>query len=301
LDFYEGSNFFAGDNDCEALSYFVRSNLSTQKNRKRKGIVYVFTVIFCFNCEYEFCNDFVWKQEMIGAVMRKQRYGFRVSMTVIIVMYMSGEQIHQQGHEGEVQAKRWLESTTRARVQWKQPDPVAIPKLAFEWFHDSPVPSKDDTYSFDLGGVLKGGEQDGKEFFAEVKRYLSDNDVDKQDGFYDKYLAGCYLALKNYPARCDIFMWITWAPFRVTAWRGQNSCEHIEKSLLKFRKKIWGIDDETEARQKIKEEHNIVESLSTRLWIIVLSDEQINNLTMTQNHLSVIARYDVKHSSEGER
>lgn len=41
----------------------------------------------------------------------------------------SGEEIQRKGEEGAHRAKRWLERTLRAKVQWVNPDPTAVKKI----------------------------------------------------------------------------------------------------------------------------------------------------------------------------
>ena len=97
----------------------------------------------------------------------------------------------ESGRDGAVRAKRWLERTTRVDVSWVNPDSVA--KLTFDWANGG-------SFSFDLGGKLRGGAFHGQEFFAEVKEY---NSVGDQPRLYDEYLAKCYRAYVVLPARCD--------------------------------------------------------------------------------------------------
>lgn len=41
----------------------------------------------------------------------------------------SGEEIQRKGEEGAHRAKRWLERTLRAKVQWVNPDRTAVKKV----------------------------------------------------------------------------------------------------------------------------------------------------------------------------
>jgi hypothetical protein len=80
---------------------------------------------------------------------------------------VSGEETQARGADGARRAKRWLDSTTRANAQWVNPDPIAVPKLTFEWA------KKPRHFSFDIAGTLLGGDLEGQEFFAESKKYPS--------------------------------------------------------------------------------------------------------------------------------
>ena len=90
----------------------------------------------------------------------------------------SGEEIQRKGEEGAHRAKRWLERTLRAKVQWVNPDRTAVKKLTYKW------PGDNNTFSFDLGGTFIGQGDDadktreGENFFAEVKNYSSASDQD---------------------------------------------------------------------------------------------------------------------------
>ena len=132
---------------------------------------------------------------------------------------MPGESLHEVGRDGAIRAKRWLEATTRVDVPWVNPDHVA--KLSFPWIGKG-------TFSFDLGGTLRGGDVHGQEFFAEVKRYTNASD---QGSLYREYLAKCYCAYQCSPARCDHFMWITWHPFSVTRWTRLCTAKEVEDAV----------------------------------------------------------------------
>src|SRR4051794_36719201 len=81
-------------------------------------------------------------------------------------------------------------------------NPDAVDKLTFPW-------SDGRTFSFDLGGVLRGADIHGQEFLAEIKNYSAASD---QGNLYTEYLAKCYRAFQEMPARCDHFMWLTRHP-----------------------------------------------------------------------------------------
>lgn len=70
-------------------------------------------------------------------------------------------------------------------------------------------------FSFDIGGVLQGGDLDGSIFLAETKKY---SNAQNQQPAYIAFLAKCYRVLAEYPGRAKVFLWITWAPFMVTNW-----------------------------------------------------------------------------------
>ena len=115
------------------------------------------------------------------------------------------------------------------------PDRTAVKKLTYKW------PGDNNTFSFDLGGTFIGQGDDadktreGENFFAEVKNYSSASD---QSSMFTDFLAKCYVARKEDPKFTDVFLWITWSPFRVTKWNQLHSPEEIKKAILDKRKSI---------------------------------------------------------------
>lgn len=81
-------------------------------------------------------------------------------------MHVSGEQLHERGREGASRAKEWLEATTRVNAHWVNPHEYAVPKLSFPW-----ADATAKKFSFDLGGVLLGGDLHSQMFLAESKLY----------------------------------------------------------------------------------------------------------------------------------
>src|SRR5437899_735256 len=112
-----------------------------------------------------------------ACIERAERAAYSVCPTV-----SPGEATHAVGRDGAIRAKQWLDATTRVDVTWINPD--AVEKLTFTWADGS-------TFSFDLGGTLRGGDWHGEEFFAEVKKYSAAQD---QGQLYSEYLAKCYRA-----------------------------------------------------------------------------------------------------------
>src|SRR4051812_23830434 len=126
----------------------------------------------------------------------------------------TGEQIQKLGEEGAQRAKRWLDSTCRAEVKWNNPEKVQ--KLQYLKAGASPGSTTlGDYFSFDLGGTLLGGDEDGDVFLAECKKYSAPGD---QGPEYRDFLANCYRVQSEQGNWCDHFLWITWAPFLVNSW-----------------------------------------------------------------------------------
>lgn len=191
---------------------------------------------------------------------------------------MAGETAHAKGAEGAWWAKRWLERTTRAQVRWMQPDPAAVRKLTFH--------KPKGSFSFDLGGILRGGEVDNHEFFAEVKNY---KDAGDQPAQYREFLAKCFRAYSERPERCDHFMWITWSPFNVTEWSKLDSIDKVEACV----RENWQYNFTSRADAERATLEPVVKEVADRIWVLVLSDKQVNHLSMSDEYLAVIAMHEV--------
>lgn len=180
---------------------------------------------------------------------------------------MAGEGQHKVGEDGVRRAKKWLEATTRVHSSWTVYDDRQVSRLTFDWPHHA------EPFSYDLGGILFGGEFDKDLFLAESKKYAGDQDQGKH---FDKFLAQSYVALRDEPKLADHFMWITWAPFRVTTWSKISHPEKIVHALVKvqpYRTWVFGEGvSEDEAASLV--DQKIVDNLSSRMWMIVLSDRQ---------------------------
>lgn len=195
---------------------------------------------------------------------------------------MSGEELHQLGHEGARRAKEWLEATTRVDAHWVNPDHFAKKKLTFEWSKGR------GSFSYDLGGVLRGGEFHQQEFLAEVKYYSQAGD---QPDLYQEYLAKCYRAFDTRPDRCDNFMWVTWHPFSVSKWASLCSAEEVHRAVIKHRDRALGVPDQYEAESAFC--IDTAEDVAARLWLIVLCERQ-ENLVISPEHRAVVRSHDIK-------
>jgi hypothetical protein len=188
---------------------------------------------------------------------------------------VSGEELHEIGRDGTIRAKRWLEATTRVDASWINPG--AAQKLTFHWADGK------SSFSFDLGGTMRGGEWHGEEFFAEVKKYSSAGD---QGAHYTSYLAKCYRAFTVMPARCDHFMWVTWHPFKVGKWADLCSPDEVSESVITHRAAALGVVDLEDARQSIDDA--TCAAVAERLWLLVLSEKQERKLVIEQVDLDSV-------------
>ncbi|MCA1606397.1 MAG: hypothetical protein LC775_13230 [Acidobacteria bacterium] len=193
---------------------------------------------------------------------------------------MSGEQLHELGREGARRAKEWLEATTRVNAHWVNPDRYAIPKLSFYW-----ADSAARKFSFDLGGVLLGGDLHSQMFLAESKLYKADSD---QGTLYVEYLAKCYRALAMSPERCDNFMWITWSPFSIKRWATLCTAPYVKEAITQHAERVFG-----DQKRDPEIEGKMCEDVARRLWLIVLSERQ-ESLVISREHRAIIQAHEVR-------
>ncbi len=116
---------------------------------------------------------------------------------------------------------------------------------------------------------MRGGDLDGQEFFAEVKKYSV---VGDQAAEYDEYLAKCYRAFEVLPARCDHFFWVTWHPFSQSKWPQLCQESEVRSAVMKHRERCLGSIDEEAAQAKVDSRR--CAEVARRLWLVVLSEKQ---------------------------
>ena len=204
-------------------------------------------------------------------------------------LHMPGEAMHQKGADGARRAKKWLDSTTRVQASWTNEDAVHASRLEFKW------PSGDkQPFSFDVGGILSGGEYEGHFFVAECKKYEADSD---QGVHFDDFVAKCYLTRRDNSRVADHFMWITWAPFRVKTWKNLCSADSILTGLKVERnlKRALGVENVADADGQI--DLDLAQEVADRMWLLVLSEKQ-EKLVITPEHRALIVADQIRN---GER
>ncbi|MEE1740075.1 hypothetical protein ACFXPV_06765 [Streptomyces sp. NPDC059118] len=175
-----------------------------------------------------------------------------------------GEDAQLKGFSGARRAKQWLESTMRIRAAYANTDsPSCGRRLTVPW------PYGGHTFSFDLGGAMRGEPYHHDAFCAEIKNYSQPGDQGVQ---FDAFLAKCYVAAQAGHHLSDHFMWITWAPFRANSWSTLQSPEQVEFAVLQNCERIFGTADVAQAREKL--DRALARSVAERLWLIVLSEKQ---------------------------
>ncbi|HEY0260903.1 MAG TPA: hypothetical protein VGC18_13750 [Lacisediminihabitans sp.] len=175
---------------------------------------------------------------------------------------MPGESQHVVGEDGVRRAKKWLDSTTRVSQSWTIYDDIPVSRLEYSW------PFGDQKFSYDLGGLLFGGEFHQEGFLVESKKYSWDS----QGEPFDKFLAQSYVTLRDSPALAQHFMWITWTPFRIKTWNANTNAASVAKALIANGERVFDSTDPDVITSKT--DANIVNDLVSRLWVIVLSDRQ---------------------------
>ena len=195
--------------------------------------------------------------------------------------------MHQQGADGMRRAKRWLDSTTRIESSWTNEDQVTASRLEFPW------PYGGQPFSFDVGGILSGGEFEKNFFVCESKKYTSASD---QGSHYDDWVAKCYVTRRDHSRLADQFMWITWHPFRVTDWNKLVTPDTVIDSLLLPRnsKRVFDTEDRSATEDMIN--RPLVDDVASRLWIIVLSDKQ-EKLVISTEDRAILTAHKVREEA----
>lgn len=186
--------------------------------------------------------------------------------------------MHRRGADGARRAKRWLDATTRTKASWTNEDEVSASRMEFRWPSSGQEP-----FSFDVGGILAGGDVENHLFMAEVKYYSSDG----LGRDYDDFVAKCYLARRDHPRSADQYMFLTWHPFRVKTWTRLESEQAVLFGLAVNHHRAFGSPDERaepcfgpgtwsgEAHRACPHmDMDVVRDVATRLWVVVLSEKQ---------------------------
>lgn len=189
-----------------------------------------------------------------------------------------GEDAQMKGFSGARRAKQWLEGTMRISGAYANTDsPSCGRRLTLSWPHGGR------TFSFDLGGAMRGEPYQHDTFCAEVKNYAKPGD---QGTHFDEFLAKCYVAAQIGHHLSDHFMWITWSPFRANSWSTLNSPEQVQAAVVQHSDRVLGTSDEEEAKERL--DGNLAKSVAERLWLIVLSDKQ-ETLLPLRDWASIVA------------
>lgn len=203
---------------------------------------------------------------------------------------MSGEEEQAKGRRGARLAQQWLDRTTRVNASLINPDGVAKKKLRLK---KANYIDKNSVFSFDLGGRFRGGELDGQEFMAECKFYDKAQDLGTH---YRSFLAHCYRAVDVDHQMADQFFWIAFAPHGSTKWDRITDVEEVKSSVLHPACRDINFTPGQDPEEEYSEE--IAKQVSDRLWLLILSEKQINSLTLTKEHHAVIESYIVQNASE---
>ncbi|MPY59170.1 hypothetical protein [Streptomyces spongiae] len=198
---------------------------------------------------------------------------------------MPGEDAHLVGAEAVERAKTWLEATMRVSQAYTNVSNRSwARRLTLRWPHGDRR-----EFSYDLGGLFRGGEWDGEMFCAEVKWRKNASD---QGTEYRAYLAKCYVALAEHHALSEHFLWISWAPFRASEWDQLASQDEIRRAVLGQSTRVLGTDDPDEAVGLIK--GDVVEELTQRLWKPLVMSERQEQLVPLDEWRAVVAEHCTK-------
>lgn len=194
-----------------------------------------------------------------------------------------GEELHKLGELGTRRAKVWLDSTSRVSSSWTVYDAAAVKRLRFSWPVDGFKP-----FSFDLGGILAGGEFEQQAFIAECKKYSTKS----QGGHYDKFLAQSYVLMQDDSALADHIFWITWHPFRIDTWNVLASEAKVEAAVSKWASRIFpGYADKSDISAVI--DKDAVARVAQRVWNLVLTDRQ-EKLVLAPNDRALVIAERIK-------
>ena len=197
-----------------------------------------------------------------------------------MVSGVPGEESQDVGRDGLLEAKRWLNMTTRVASIWTHRDKPMSELLGFAWPHGG------SSFSFDVGGQFRGDALDRQSFIAEVKNYKNEGDL---PAHYRDFLAKAYVALLAHPDRCDNFLWISWAPFKARKWDEHASTASVEAAVLHDanRQRVFGTTDLDEARAAINAEAAV--RVAERVWLLTLSHRQ-KDLVLTAKHYGEVIK-----------
>src|SRR5665213_1770989 len=190
----------------------------------------------------------------------------------------TGEEVQQRGAEGVNLAKRWLESTCRAEVKWNNPTKETSKLQFVKASAPNPPTLMEHCFSFDLGGLLIGGDTDGKVFLAEVKSGETNANHGTE---YRAFLAKSYRAKQIAPAFYDYFLWITWVPFLSSKWPELLTGEYVKESV-ESNESTRGIALGAEPTA----DGELCTWVAACTMIVVLSDRQIEVLSLQRDEAS---------------
>lgn len=190
---------------------------------------------------------------------------------------MAGEDAQLTGLKGTRRAKQWLDMSTRVAQAWTNEDEGLKEMLSFSWPYGN-------DFSFDLGGKFRGGDLEKRMFLAEVKAYRYEMDL---PAHYKAFLAKCYVALTQKPARSDYFLWMSWSPFQAQKWHKHTIADTVKSAVLYERARIFNVSSEQEALSLL--DISAVAEVANRIWLITLCDKQEELVISLEHYKQVIS------------
>ncbi|MBF9315821.1 MULTISPECIES: hypothetical protein [Mycobacteroides] len=205
---------------------------------------------------------------------------------------MSGETEQRKGRVGALLAKQWLDRTTRVSADLVNPDGVAAKKLTLK---KADYKDANAVFSFDLGGRFREGDFVGQNFLAECKKYANSSDL---TAHFRAFLAHCYRAVSIDHLMADQFFWIAFAPHGGTKWDKITSSDEVKSAVL--HKDLLDINFVPNQVPEESFSAETAELVSDRLWMLILSEKQIDHLTLSKEHHGVIEKFIVDNAKEVE-
>lgn len=184
---------------------------------------------------------------------------------------MVAEATQQAGKEGVARVKQWLESTTY----------IDLPFNVYENQNVCTMPTLGKAKRFDLRGYIlprkKKKGQPKRPLLVESKRYSV---VGGQPAEFQVFLAIAYSVLAREEedvGDCGTeFMWVTSHPFSQSKWAKLTGRKNIREAL-RTHSEYLGADGELN--------EDTVERLSDRLWLLVFSEKQHDQLMLSTGEL----------------
>lgn len=184
-------------------------------------------------------------------------------------MAVFAESTQELGRDGVIEVKAWLESTTHI-------------ELGFSANKNRPVCTAtllgDKIKTFDLFGQIIVG---GAPLYVEAKNYSS---TGKQSAAFDEFLVTAYSATMYQighveDARAE-FMWVTTHPFALTHWSRLTSRTYLKEKVIADKTKLLP------AGHVVDED--VLDLVSSRLWLLLMADRQRNELVLSREELSKV-------------
>ncbi len=180
---------------------------------------------------------------------------------------VNAEESHESGRIGAFAAKRFLDGTARLQVPWNGYENAGTTTIR------RPDGSKK---KFDLRGYFTTEPHKGHTVYIESKHCSSDHGLKAE---FEAFLVDAYCGhlTADEPRH---FMFVTWNPFSAGKWSDLMSFDYVD-SVLKASEPFK--DKDLDPTDLLK--------FCDRLWLLVVSDAQIEHLIPEADVMGEIARF----------